>query len=89
MIKLSKLEDLYFNISSLILRWEPSEKKDKNMFCSVYVGRVYEMQSWTVVLHEGMGVDCEIYLNRESMFAIMAISESDLHTNFENIPTQS
>ena len=26
MIKLSKLENLYFNISSLILRWEPSGK---------------------------------------------------------------
>ena len=26
MIELSKFGDVYFNISSLILRWEPSEK---------------------------------------------------------------
>ena len=64
MIKLAKFEDLYFNISSLILRWEPSEKKNIiKMFCSVYVGGVYEVQSWTAVHCED--VDCEMCLNRE------------------------
>ena len=38
-VKIGEL--VYFNISSLILRWEPSEKKiEKEMFCSAYVGGV-------------------------------------------------
>ena len=36
-----------------------------------------------------MGVDCEMCVNIESMFVIMAVRESNLHTNFENIPTNS
>ena len=37
----------------------------KKMFCSVYIDGVYEVQSWTAVHREDVGVDCEICLNRE------------------------
>ena len=87
-MKLTKLEDMYFNISSLILRWEPSKKIENFFFNSVYVGGVYEVWSWTVVHREDLGVHCEICLNKE-MFVIMAVRECDLHTNIENIPTKS
>ena len=46
MIKLSKFEDVYFNISSLILRWEPSERKCENnvLLCLYWWGL------WSVIV---------------------------------------
>ena len=44
MVKQSKLENLYFNILSLISsRGAIWTQIDKKMFCSVYVGVVYEV----------------------------------------------
>ena len=44
-------------------------------------GQLYTTKVWAWI------VKC-IWTGK-SMFVIMAVRESDLHTNFENIPTQS
>ena len=59
MKKLSRLEDLYFNISFLILRWEPY-KKMENKCCALFMlvgsmkcnrGYLYTAKLWTCIVY--------------------------------------
>ena len=58
MIKLTKLEDMYFNISSLILGWEPSKIIEKKMFSLFMLvgsmkcdhGQLYTAKMWAWIV---------------------------------------
>ena len=77
MIKLSKFGDVYFNISSFILRWEPSEKKCEKKCFALFIlvgsmkcsrGQLYTAKMWAWIV--------KFVWKGKSMFVIMAMREA-------------